>query len=76
MEAHTWKFEPDEIQVSHEVTKLYPSLLIDKVNDIILLQSNGDYKDLETRTEIMLIDIQQLVELCVSELSFRRDNVI
>ena len=70
------QIEPDEIQVSYEVTKLYPSLLIDKVNDVILLQSNGNYKYLETRTEITLIDIQQLVELCVSEFSFLRDNVI
>ena len=28
-EAQTWKIEPDEIQVSYDVTNLYPSILID-----------------------------------------------
>ena len=28
-QAQTWKIEPDEIQVSHDVTNLYPSIPID-----------------------------------------------
>ena len=37
-QAQTWKIEPDEIQVSYDVTNLYPSIPIDKAIDVILQQ--------------------------------------
>ena len=35
-QAQTWKIEPDEIQVSCDVTNLYPSIPIDKATDVII----------------------------------------
>ena len=35
-QAQTWKIKPDEIQVSCDVTNLYPSIPIDKAIDVIL----------------------------------------
>ena len=75
-QAQTWKIEPDEIQVSYDVTNLYPSIPINKVIDVILQQLSEDYEDLKTRTKLTLVDIQQLIELCVSECYFLWDNVI
>ena len=74
--TQTWKIEPDEIQVSHDVPNLYPSIHIDKSIDVILQQLSEDYEDLKTRTKLTLVDIQQLIELCVSECYFLWDNVI
>ena len=42
----TWKIEPNEIQVSYDVTNLYPSIPIDKAIDVILQQLSEDYEDL------------------------------
>ena len=39
-------------------------------------QLSEDYEDLKTRTKLTLVDIQQLIELCVSECYFLWDNVI
>ena len=75
-QAQTWKIEPNEIQVSFDVTNLYPSIPIDKAIDVILQQLSEDYEDLKTRTKLTLVDIQQLIELCVSECYFLWDNVI
>ena len=75
-QAQTWKIEPDEIQVSYDVTNLYLSIPIDKAIDVILQQLSEDYEDLKTRTKLTLVDIQQLIELCVSECYFLWDNVI
>ena len=41
-QAQTWKIEPDEIQVSYDVTNLYPSIPIDKAIDVILQQLSED----------------------------------
>ena len=35
-QAQTWKIEPDEIQVSYDVTNLYPSISIDKAIDVTM----------------------------------------
>ena len=70
MQAQTWEVEPDEIQVSYDVTKLYPSIPTDKAIDVILQQLSEDYEDLKTRTKLTLINIQHLIELCVSECYF------
>ena len=61
---------------SYDVTNLYPSIPIDKAIDVILQQLSEDYEDLKTRTKLTLVDIQQLIELCVSECYFLWDNVI
>ena len=75
-QAQTWKIEPDEIQVSYDVTNLYPSIPIDKAIDVILQQLSEDYEDLKTRTKLTLVDIQELTELCVSECYFHWYNVV
>ena len=75
-QAQTWKTEPDEIQVSYDATNLYPSIPINKAIDVIIQQLSEDYEDLKTRTKLTLVDIQQLIELCVSECYFLWDNVI
>ena len=62
--------------VSYDITNLYPSVLIYKAIDLILQQLIEDYEDLKTRTKLTLVDIQQLIELCVSECYFLWDNVI
>ena len=74
-QAQTWKIEPDEIQVSCDVANLYPSIPIEKAIDVILQQLNEDYEDHKTRTKLMLVDIQKLIELCVIECYFLWDNV-
>ena len=75
-QAQTWKIEPDQMQVSYDVTTLYPSIPIDKAIDVILQQLSEDYDDVKTRTKLKLVDIQQLTELCVSECYFLWDNVV
>ena len=75
-QAQTWKLEPDEIQVSYDVTNLYPSISIHKAIDVIIQQLSEDYDNLKTRRKLTLVDIQQLIELCVSECYFLWDNII
>ena len=75
-QAPTWKSEPDEIQVSYDVTNLYPSIPIDKAIDVIIQQLSEDYENLKTRARLTLVDIQQLIELYVSDCYFLWDNVI
>ena len=70
LQAQTWKIEPDEMQVSHDVTNLYPPIPINKAIDVILQQLSKDYEDLKTRTKLTLVKIQQLIELCVSKCYF------
>ena len=74
-QPQTWKVEPDEIQVSYDVTNLYPSILIDNAIDVILQQLNEDHEDHKTRTKLTLVDIQKLIEFCVIECYFLWDNV-
>ena len=74
-QAQTWKIEPDEIQVLYDVTNLYPSIPFDKAIDVILQQLSEDYEGLKTRTKLTLVDIQQLIVLCVSECYFLWVNV-
>ena len=75
-QAHACKVEPDEIQVSYDVTNLYPLIPMDKAIDVILQQLSEDYEDLKVRTKLTLVDIQQLIELCVNKCYFLWDNVI
>ena len=69
-QAQTPKTEPDEMQVSYDVTKLYLSIPIYKLTHIILQQLSEYYEDLKTRTKLKLSDVQQLIEFCVSECYF------
>ena len=64
------------MQVSYDVTNLYTSITIDKAIDVILQQLSEKYEDLKTRTKLTLVDIPQLIELCVSECYFLWGNVI
>ena len=75
-QAQTWKIEQDEIQDSYDVTNLYPSIPIAKAIDVILQQLSEDYEDLKTRTKLTLVDIQQLIELCVNGRYLLWNNVI
>ena len=76
LKAQTWKIEPNEIEVSYDVTNLYPTIPFDKPIDVILQQLSEDYEDLKTLTKLTPVDIQQLIELCVSECYFPCENVI
>ena len=76
LQVQTWTIEPDELQTLCDVTNLYLSLPIDKGIDVIPQQLSEDYEDLKTRTKLMLMDLQQLAELCVCECYFLWDNVI
>ena len=50
-QAQTWEIEPDEIQVSYDVTNLYPSIPIDKAIDAIIQQLSKDNEDLKNKNE-------------------------
>ena len=67
-QARTWRIEPDEIQISY-VTNLHPSIPVDKTIDVCLQQLSED--DFKTKTKLTLIDIQQLIKLCVNAVFFR-----
>ena len=63
------------MQASYDVTNIYSSIPIDKEIDVILQQLSEDYEDFKTRKKLTLIDIQQLIEHCVSECYFLWHNV-
>ena len=57
---------PSQIQLSFDPTILYLSIPIHKTIDAITQDWSENYDNLKTRTKLMLIDIQQLIEPCVS----------
>ena len=59
------RIEPEEIQVSYDLINLYPLISINKTTDVMLPLLSEHYNDLKTRTKLKLIDIHQLIELCV-----------
>ena len=63
-------------EVAYNVTKLYPSIPVDKAVDVILQQVSKDYEDLKKRTKIALVDVQKLIEFFVSECFFLWDSFI
>ena len=65
--AKTWKISPTEIQVSYDVVNLYPSIPLDKAIDVIVEYLKNDFNNVKTRTKLTLVDIHQLIDLCVSE---------
>ena len=54
-QVQTWKIEPDEIQVSYDVTNLYPSIPMDKAIVVIIRQLSEDYEDRKIMKKIMKI---------------------
>ena len=76
IEAKTWKISPTEIQVSHDAVELYPSVPLDKAIDVIVEDLKNDFNNVKTRTKLTLVDIHQLIELCVSECYFLYNNLI
>ena len=48
--------------------------ILQNKNNLINTTANNKFN--KTRTKLTLIDIQQFIELCVSECYFLRDNVI
>ena len=75
-EAKTWKISPTEIQVSYDVVNLYPSIPLEKAIDVIVEYLENDFNNVRTRTKLTLVDIHQLIDLCVSECYFLYINLI
>ena len=75
-EAKDWQIEPTEIQVSYDVVNLYPSVRLDRSIQVIVKFLQDDHAELKKRTKLNLTDIQQLLELCLSECYFLYNNVI
>ena len=75
-EAKTWKISPTEIQMSYDVVNLYPSVLLDKAIDVIVEYLKNDFNNVKRRTKLTLVDIHQLIELCVIECYFLYNNLI
>ena len=69
-EAKDWKIEPTETQVSYDVVNLYPSVPLDRSIKVIVEFLQDDHAELKKRTKLNLTDIQQLLELCLSECYF------
>ena len=68
-EAKDWKIEPTEIQVSYDVVNIYPSVPLDRSIQVVVEFLQNDHAELKKRTKLNLTDIQQLLELCLSECS-------
>ena len=75
-EAKDWKIEPTEIQVSYDLVNLFPSVPLDTSIQVIIEFLQDDHAELKKRTKLNLTDIQQLLELCLSECYSLYNNVI
>jgi hypothetical protein len=75
-EAKTWNISPRETQVSYDVVNLYPSVPIGKAITAMLDMINEDFTDVKTRTELTIVDIKILLELCLSKCYFLYGNHI
>ena len=73
-EAATWETTQEEIQVSYDVTNLYPSIPIDKAITVLMDTLNNGLDDLNTRTKLTLTDIHKLTELCLTKSYFLYEN--
>ena len=69
-EAKDWKIEPTEIQVPYNVVNLYLSVPLDRSIHVIVEFLQDDHAELKKRTKLNLTDIQQLLQLCLSECYF------
>ena len=61
--------ELNQMKYKFHVTNLHPLIPIDKTIDVCLQQLSED--DFKTKTKLTLIDIQQLIKLCVNAVFFR-----
>ena len=68
-EAKDWKIEPSETQVSYDVP-------LDRSIRVIVEFLQDDHAELKKRAKLNLTDIQQLLQLCLSECYFLYNNVI
>ena len=76
-EAKDWKIEPTKIQAPYHVVDLYPSVPLVRINlEVTVEFPQDDHAELRKRTKLNLTDIQQLLELCLSECYFHYNNVI
>ena len=75
-EAKDRKIEPNETQVSYDVVNLYPSVPLNRSIQVIAEFLQDDHAELKKRTKLNVTDIQQLLELCLSEFYFLYNNVI
>ena len=69
-EAKPWKISPTDIQVSYDVVNLYLSVPLDKAIDVIVEYLKNDFNSVKRKIKVTLVDIHQLIELCVSDCSF------
>ena len=69
-EAKDWKIKPSEIQISYDVVNLYPSVPLDRSIQVIDEFLQDDHPKLKKRIKLNLTDIQQLLELRLSECYF------
>ena len=75
-ERKTWKKSPTDIQVSYDVVNLYPTVPLDIAVSVIVEYLKNDFNNVKRRTKLTLINIHQLIELCVSECYFLYNNII
>ena len=68
-QAKSWSISPTEVQVSYDVVNLYPTVPLKKATDAILDLLNKD-DDLKNQTKLTLLELRQLLELCLSKCYF------
>ena len=74
--ARTWNIDASEHQVSFDVTALYPSVPIKKAIDAIMDMLQADFDSVSSRTNLSLLDIKNLLELCLGTCYFMFDDHI
>ena len=67
--AKSWNIEKDEVQVSYDVVNLYPKVPIKKSIGVFMDMLNAD-PVVRTRTKLSMVEIKELVELCLSKCYF------
>ena len=64
-QAKLWDIDPDEKQVSFDVTALYPSVPIKKAIDVIMDILLSDQVNVQQRTGLSMTDIRTLIQMCL-----------
>ena len=62
--------------MSYDVANLSSSVSLDKVIDVIIEYLKNNFNNVKTRTKLTLVDIHQLIELCVSKSCFFHINLM
>ena len=75
MEAKTWEISPQEVQISHDIVNLYPSVPLKEARDKTLDMLIKD-KEYEQKTKLIVTGIQILIDLCLSRCYFLWNNKI